>query len=133
MFNQVFGELISENIEEGLVVIRYEVNAIRYQRFLSVMKVKAVKFGNHLTRCYLVAVVITSRKKEILSFYEPDNLECVASEIGSLPLDVSGVSYLLHGMESFNKRHQLESTRRTLEAMVKVFGVTAPVMVCLAQ
>lgn len=61
MFNQVFGELISENIEEGLVVIRYEVNVIRYQRFLSVMKVKAVKLGNHLTRRYLVAVVITRR------------------------------------------------------------------------
>jgi len=62
---------------------------------------------------------ITSRKKEILSFYEPANLEWVTSEIGAPPLDVSGVSYLLHGMESFDKRHQLESTRRTLEAMVK--------------
>jgi hypothetical protein len=31
---------------------------------------------------------------------------------------VSGVAYLLHGMVSFDKRHQLESTRRTLESMV---------------
>ncbi len=34
------------------------------------------------------------------------------------PFDVSGVAYLLHGMVSFDKRHQLESTRRTLESMV---------------
>lgn len=61
---------------------------------------------------------MTSRKKEILSYFEPDNLEWVAGEIGAPPLDVSGVAYLLHGMESFDKRHQLESTRRTLESMV---------------
>ncbi|MDP8860688.1 hypothetical protein QZQ45_20195 [Serratia marcescens] len=62
---------------------------------------------------------LTSRKKEILSYLEPDNRELVTREIGAPPLDVSGVAYLLHGMDSFNKRHQLESTRRTLEAMVK--------------
>lgn len=62
---------------------------------------------------------MTSRKKEILSYFEPDNLEWVTGEIGAPPFDVSGVAYLLHGMESFGKRHQLESTRRTLEAMVK--------------
>lgn len=39
-------------------------------------------------------------------------------EIGAPPLDVPGVSYLLHGMKSFDKRHRLESTRRTLENMV---------------
>ncbi|AYY32769.1 TPA: hypothetical protein MAF88_001235 [Klebsiella pneumoniae] len=61
---------------------------------------------------------MTSRKKEILSYFDPDNLEWVTGEIGSPPLDVSGVAYLLHGMESFDKRHQLESTRRTLENMV---------------
>lgn len=61
---------------------------------------------------------MTSRKKEILSYFEPDSLEWVTSEIGAPPLDVSGVAYLLHGMESFDKRHQLESTRRTLESMV---------------
>nr|EIP1106351.1 hypothetical protein [Citrobacter freundii] len=61
---------------------------------------------------------MTSRKKEILSYFEPDSLEWVTSEIGAPPLDVSGVTYLLHGMESFDKRHQLESTRRTLESMV---------------
>ena len=61
---------------------------------------------------------MTSRKKEILSYFEPDNLEWVSGEIGAPPLDVSGVAYLLHGMKSFDKRHQLESTRRTLESMV---------------
>ena len=55
---------------------------------------------------------MTSRKKKILSYFEPDNLEWVTGEIGAPPLDVSGVAYLLHGMESFDKRHQLESTRR---------------------
>ncbi|WP_371337473.1 hypothetical protein [Klebsiella quasipneumoniae] len=61
---------------------------------------------------------MTSRKKEILSYFEPDNLEWVRGEIGSPPFDVSGVAYLLHGMASFDTRHQLESTRRTLETMV---------------
>lgn len=61
---------------------------------------------------------MTSRKKEILSYFEPDKLEWVRSEIGSPPLDVSGIAYLLHGMASFDTRHQLESTRRTLETMV---------------
>lgn len=57
-------------------------------------------------------------QKEILSYFEPDNLEWVTGEIGAPPFDVSGVAYLLHGMASFDKRHQLESTRRTLESMV---------------
>ncbi|VEC02030.1 Uncharacterised protein [Cedecea lapagei] len=61
---------------------------------------------------------MTSRKKEILSFFEPEHRQWVTSEIGAPPFDVSGVAYLLHGMESFDRRHQLESTRRTLEAMV---------------
>lgn len=61
---------------------------------------------------------MTSRKKEILSYFEPDNLDWVAGEIGAPPFDVSGVAYLLHGMGSFDKRHQLESTRRTLQNMV---------------
>ncbi|EBP4214326.1 TPA_asm: hypothetical protein G2906_14075 [Salmonella enterica subsp. enterica serovar Senftenberg] len=59
-----------------------------------------------------------SRKKEILSYYEPDSLEWVIGEIGAPPFDVSGIAYLIHGMESLDKRHQLESTRRTLENMV---------------
>lgn len=62
---------------------------------------------------------MTSRKKEILSYYEPANREWVTSEIGAPPFDVSGVAYLLHDMVSFDKRHHLESTRRTLEGMVK--------------
>ncbi len=39
---------------------------------------------------------MTSRKKEILSYFEPDNLEWVTGEIGAPPFDVSGVAYLLH-------------------------------------
>lgn len=62
---------------------------------------------------------MTAHKKEILTYFEPDNLKWITGEIGAPPLDVSGVAYLLYGMESFNKRHQLESTRRTLEAMVR--------------
>lgn len=57
-------------------------------------------------------------QKEILSYFEPDSLDWVTGEIGAPPFDVSGVAYLLHGMVSFDKRHQLESTRRTLESMV---------------
>lgn len=62
---------------------------------------------------------MTSRKKEILSYFEPDNLEWVTGEIGPPPFDVSGVAYLLHGITSHDNRHQIESTRRTLEAMTK--------------
>ena len=62
---------------------------------------------------------LTSRKKEILSYFEPDNREWVTSEIGAPPLDVSGVAYLLYGTGLEDNRHWLESTRRTLEAMVK--------------
>lgn len=62
---------------------------------------------------------MTSRKKTILSYYEPANLAWVTGEIGAPPLDVSGVAYLLHGTGINDNRHQLESTRRTLEAMVK--------------
>ncbi|VDR24303.1 Uncharacterised protein [Raoultella terrigena] len=62
---------------------------------------------------------ITSRKKEVLSYFEPDNREWVTGEIGAPPLDVSGVAYLLHGTGINDNRHWLESTRRTLEAMVK--------------
>ncbi|EBJ2429098.1 hypothetical protein GUP89_004178 [Salmonella enterica] len=62
---------------------------------------------------------LTKRKKEILSYFEPDNHEWVTMEIGSPPFDVSGVTYLLHGTDSFDNRHYLESTRRTLDAMVR--------------
>lgn len=62
---------------------------------------------------------VTSRKKQILSYFEPDNREWVTSEIGRPPFDVSGLAYLLHGIGSFGKRHMQESTRRTLEAMVR--------------
>lgn len=62
---------------------------------------------------------LTSRKKEILKYFEVEYREWVTSEIGAPPLDVSGITYLLHGTSSFDTNHQLESTRRTLEAMVK--------------
>lgn len=62
---------------------------------------------------------LTSRKKMILNFFEPENFELVKVEIGAPPLDVSGVAYLLDGTRSRDERHWLESTRRTLEAMVK--------------
>ncbi|HHS9739301.1 TPA: hypothetical protein ACTW90_001676 [Raoultella ornithinolytica] len=62
---------------------------------------------------------LTSRKKTILSYFEPDNREWVTGEIGAPPLDVSGVAYLLYGTGVNDNRHWLESTRRTLEAMVK--------------
>ncbi|WP_329502703.1 hypothetical protein [Klebsiella aerogenes] len=62
---------------------------------------------------------LTARKKQILEFYEPECRDWVKGEIGSPPFDVSGVAYLLHQMSSFDKKHQVESTRRTLESMVK--------------
>lgn len=61
---------------------------------------------------------LTTRKKQILGFYEPKHQDWVKSEIGSPPFDVSGVAYLLHQMSRFHKKHQVESTRRTLESMV---------------
>lgn len=42
----------------------------------------------------------------------------MTGEIAAPAFDVLGVAYLLHGMVSLDKRHQLESTRRTLESMV---------------
>lgn len=71
---------------------------------------------------------LTPRKKQILGFYEPENRDWVESEIGSPPFDVYGVAYLLHQMSSFDKKHQVESTRRTLESMVKD-GLLEKVMV----
>lgn len=62
---------------------------------------------------------LTSRKKEILSYFEPNNREWVTGEIGAPPLDVSDVAYLLYGTGINDNRHWLESTRRSLEAMVK--------------
>ncbi|EAT4590611.1 hypothetical protein FPE53_10120 [Salmonella enterica subsp. enterica] len=62
---------------------------------------------------------LTSRKKEILSYFEPDNREWVTVEIGAPPLDVSGVAYLIYGSGVSDNRHWLESTRRTLETMVR--------------
>ncbi|HFZ8993811.1 TPA: hypothetical protein ACIPUI_000903 [Citrobacter freundii] len=71
---------------------------------------------------------MTSRKKEILSYYEPECQEWVTSEIGAPPFDVSGMAYLLHQTSSFDNKHQVESTRRTLEGMVKD-GLLEKVMV----
>ncbi|EAV0889092.1 hypothetical protein ETK16_09575 [Salmonella enterica] len=62
---------------------------------------------------------LTSRKKKILSYFEPDNREWVTVEIGAPPLDVSGVAYLIYGVGVSDNKHWLESTRRTLETMVR--------------
>ncbi len=62
---------------------------------------------------------MSAHKKEILTYYEPDNLDWVTVEIGPPPFDVSGVAYLLKGLDSFDSKYSLESTRRTLEAMVR--------------
>ncbi|EKN3339350.1 hypothetical protein ACQIBV_001384 [Yersinia enterocolitica] len=62
---------------------------------------------------------MSAHKKEILTYYEPDNLDWVTGEIGPPPFDVSGVAYLLKGLDSFDSKYSLESTRRTLEAMVR--------------
>lgn len=62
---------------------------------------------------------LTSRKKEILSYFDPANRDWVTGEIGAPPFDVFGVAWLINGLESHDKRHCLESTRRTLETMVK--------------
>lgn len=64
---------------------------------------------------------MTAHKKEILTYFEPDNLKWVTDEIGPPPLDVSGFAYLLYGMELF-KKHHLESIRQTLEAMVSLIA-----------
>lgn len=53
-----------------------------------------------------------------MELFKPDNLEWVTGEIGAPPFDVSGVAYMLKGMDSFNKK-VFESTRRTLDSMVK--------------
>lgn len=62
---------------------------------------------------------LTSRKKEILSYFEPANRDWVTSEIGAPPFDVSCITWLLYRPYTSGKRHYLESTRRTLESMVK--------------
>ncbi|HCA3618351.1 TPA: hypothetical protein MO359_003506 [Salmonella enterica subsp. diarizonae serovar 61:i:z] len=62
---------------------------------------------------------LTSRKKEILSYFEPVNRDWVTAEIGTPPFDVSCVTWLLYRPHASKERHYLESTRRTLEAMVR--------------
>lgn len=62
---------------------------------------------------------ITARKKAILSYFDPHALDFIRSEIGLPPYDVPGIAYLLNGGLVGNKKHQVESARRTLESMVK--------------
>lgn len=62
---------------------------------------------------------MTTHKKQILTFFEPENSEWVKGEIGPPPFDVSGVAYLPYQLSSFDNKYQIESTRRTLESMVK--------------
>ncbi len=59
---------------------------------------------------------MTSRKKEIMELFKPDNLEWITGEIGAPPFDVAGVAYMLKGMDYFDKKSILESTRRTLDS-----------------
>lgn len=61
---------------------------------------------------------LTVAKKTILSYYEPEEREWVTREIGPPPFDVTGLAYLLKGMGGSRKKSHVESTRRTLEAMV---------------
>ncbi|EEP9809154.1 hypothetical protein PP836_004710 [Salmonella enterica] len=63
---------------------------------------------------------LTSRKKEILSYYR-EHLDYATRQISAPPFDVSGVAYLLDGGQGGDgaTKYQLESTRRTLEAMVR--------------
>lgn len=68
---------------------------------------------------------LTSRKKTILSYFEQDNREWVTGEIGAPPLDVSSAEYLLYGTGINDNRHLRESTRLTLEEMMKD-GVLLP-------
>lgn len=68
---------------------------------------------------------LTSRKKTILSYFEQDNREWVTGEIGAPPLDASSAEYLLYGTGINDNRHLLESTRLTLEEMMKD-GVLLP-------
>ncbi|EBI1833512.1 hypothetical protein NAK51_004519 [Salmonella enterica] len=62
---------------------------------------------------------LTNRKKEILSYFEPDNRDWVTSEVGAPPFDVSGITRFLYKPHTYKERHYLESTRRTLEAMIR--------------
>ena len=62
---------------------------------------------------------VTARKKAILSYFEPEALDFIRGEIGSPPYDVSGIAYLLKGGSALDKKHHIESARRTLDSMVK--------------
>lgn len=59
---------------------------------------------------------MTSRKKEIMELFKSGNLEWVTGEICAPPFDVAGVAYMLKGMDFFDKKNILESTRRTLDS-----------------
>lgn len=67
----------------------------------------------------LPAMRLTSRKQEILSYFDPANSAWVTGEIGAPPFDVSCITWLLYRPHASKERHYLESTRRTLEAMVR--------------
>ena len=62
---------------------------------------------------------MTGYKKEILSYFAPDNSNRMCDEIGKPPYDVFGVALMLHGEAVYESRYLVESTRRTLEAMVR--------------
>lgn len=62
---------------------------------------------------------LASRKKEILSYFKPANRKWVTAGIGDPPFDVSGMAYLIYRLDVSDNRYCLESTRRTLETMVR--------------
>lgn len=62
---------------------------------------------------------LTNRKKKILNYFDLGNREWITGDICAPPFDVICVAWLIYRVESHGKRHCLESTRRTLETMVK--------------
>lgn len=60
---------------------------------------------------------LTKHKREILDVFRDAESGLLKSEIGMPPLDVRGISYMLHGMNG-SKKSKLENVRRTLDAMV---------------
>lgn len=71
---------------------------------------------------------MTCRKKKILSYYQPEHREQITNLIGLPPFDVYSVALLLRDGDTAKDRHHIESTRRTLDNMVR-YGVLERVSV----
>ncbi|ADU72111.1 conserved hypothetical protein (plasmid) [Pantoea sp. At-9b] len=63
---------------------------------------------------------MTESKKKILSFFYPSNLEYIMKQIGPPPFDIYSISYLLYGPELYKHPVKRESSRRSLELMVRM-------------